>query len=670
MSERNYTYAKPSLQYDEQWVTGPVRVELYGDADVARRAIQQGRKTLGMLREAYGIPQMQAIGQPTGFRHLKRTLNDGTVVHATHNEGQEIVRIISPEKVPKEEKKRRPELELDDFNYLWVGIRNTYSPESPYYSCQAILAEPDWTPDEGVYYRGYVGTSSQPFGMSLAFAYTLDPEDNTYSFTREHAPGWDTSQSGTIEEMLQEMVDAWDFSSGGRALFGHHHLYFDISGVDSQGNDTYDMVTGSFNGLMCVDGSMYSSDPGFVQQGMIPPYDPLRGPEFNNGEERDVSGRTGFNPPSQVFGWDIVYWLDPFDYQRIRPVDDRALVLGFTRFMRSDDSGPLWPSGLRQVIPGMYKLGVMAYDTMAVMESSRGGQEITTIPPEWNENGNPFFRSGDCDYEDYLSTPDQPPPKYEVEIRIGKNYLLDDGTFVPLGTRRFIFSDNVEDAFSGALSPQVYDDRFYSNSIFGMDNFDQCTQEGGPNPAGPNFADWVGIDVRQGTVTLGVEPPTPGIGGGTWTYVQNDVRVPVGIYVYGGIFPQPTDGSGPGQWEQLAGEAVFHAVEVMTSGVYGCSIMRDFTQAEITAAFAGTTHAKIWKYDPVSCSVSEVPIVSSVGDYDYSGPLSENFYWYYPYFVQHYLACQNGMGILVSSVGGFYEGSQNPTDLADPIDCC
>lgn len=658
---------QPDLVWDESRATGWARVELSGDLQYARALVPWGRKVLGQMKAMHGVNQRQVDEAGNtgggGFYHRWAALPDGAMAHVITNDGHDTIQIIAPQREEREKAKRMRQDVFEVAPYLWVGIRVKDGCTRPWFALNTIMVEPATDPG------GLRGWITQGVGVSgwvyQNFPHVSGMPDNPV-FTPDSG---DLSLDGLLDG-FQNFAETSLVQADSAKTRGDHNFCLTFYAADAE--STGHTVGFSANGLLMQDRYLSDSDV-FLGTG---PYDPLMNEQQNAGGERDFSTEQDpfFTQPGGAdwrAGWDVTYWIDPFDYKKEgRLFDGRPFMQALTAYLR--DQRLVIKEGPAQALSGVYKLGIFAFDTPPEEVSDRSGEAI----PEDPVNGPVgLTRSTYCDYQSHLSaTNSWPSLEVEVEVRLGRSKM----------TMRSMF-DAIEEVdleavidvpavtYNFTLIAERYDDRVAVVTPFGQGaEYDSCIGDGGPNMEGPSFSQWIDIDVNALTAAIAGEGPSPGIGGGNYNSPVGQKLYQADIYVYGGIFPQPDDASFPA----LAGAAIFSALEAMSSGAYGCSIINGFTAGEITDSLAGAVHDHVYHFNPEDGTVSDLgPPATSPADWAANDPPADstNFYWFYEHAVGDKNNCHNTMGVLVISTGeAFYEGSQNYTGMpgyTEP-DCC
>lgn len=647
---------QPTLTINEGIATGWAKIEIFGDGEYGRGLIGEGRKVLGMMKSIHGVGQAQVDDRDKtgggGYFSMKRILPDGSLVQTLTNDGHDTIRIFTPKvrRAEKPEKVRKDDIDHSD--YLWIGVRVKDGCARPWFALDVNLVEPD-----GNVTRGVVGTI---FGTTNGWT---DPAVD-YDFSGNDADGYElVTRSGfssetVISEALQSMYNTYNggaadpFSPG--MVLGDHQVQSILLRNGSFDGDTL-TINWSFNGVMMQywdDSATGNTDetPGFGQA--YGPYDPLMSAAQNSGAERTFAGMslTRGSPSTARYGWDAVFWLDPFDAKIIAKepttkLDKRPLIQAFRKKLRDD---ALLVDPKAQVQPGTYHLVVRANDTPPHNLSTRANEAIPDFPS--------FPRSANCDYSNYMQpTTTWPPLEVEVEVRIGRASM----------TQRIGMPDDYENRiaapakkFNFNLTCASYDDRDAATWPFGfLSRYDTCSNDAGPNMGGPSYA-VVAIDVKGKTAEVSALPVPRVFGTGTYHAPAGDERRRAMFFVYGNVFPAVADVD----WEAQAARFLFTALESVTSGVYGCSEMREMSEGSLQGLFAGTSKADIHMYDPAANTLTTLgPPVTVPADWAVNDPPddSTNFFWYYEKAVPYQNACYRTFGVLVASVGGFYEMSQN-----------
>lgn len=686
----------PSLVWDENHETGGwTRMEMYGNAPYARMHIPRARGVLGQLKCDTGSNQQMVDDRDVtgggGFRHRWVDLSDGTKIHAMMNDGHDTLRIYSPGFFDKKEKTIKREDDFDPSAYLWVGIRMKDGARYPFYALDAYLLEPEDTRDDAQPGRGMVNCGFSAIGnWSVGLSAHFEEDEGRYTMVADDASPADGANA---QEMADAMYHAWyvgDFSDGSvdddpfssTMVQGDHSFDLGVRVEEVDGSNTYSPYTEvSFtrNGLFMMG---YDDSSQFWG-----PYDPHMDADQNLGSERDISGRVdegaahGFPSAMEyVFGWDIVCWIDPFaDRKEVpkRNADKRPRTLAMQKFLRENE---YTTKGRKQIIPGTYMLVVRAYDTPVQQESDRAGEYIGGAAGEYQGGEDSSFagRSLHCDYQGHMHPANQwPPLEVEVEIRIGrlKGDLRDGFPLVEQQTDTLTVPFSLPGkTFRFDLTCEEYDERYAVVYPHGANSeFQACGAEGGPNMGGPSFSQVIGINVlgKEAEIIGDVSNMAPFLGASSFAPFQEQLRRPCYFYI-STAFPVPD----PADWPTLAGTALFVGLEAASSGTYGCSDLGpEISEGECQAMFAGTSQTNVYRYDATNGGLENMgPPTGSHEDWDYHSPPfdSTNFYWFYPYGVAHANACERAYGIVVTSVGGFYEMTTNyvgATGFTNP-DCC
>jgi hypothetical protein len=692
------------LPTSEPVITGFVQMQLSGHIPTAQSHRREARHILGQMLENYGVNKDLSAGMPTGFFRTQKELDDGTRVTAWHNNGHNVLRIEShPVSAPKEEREleypeaqawvgqvenrpgklaehqgehpdiprrsREVELEEDELlkkrppHYLWVGIKAADGVDCPWYALHAIMVEPDAQDAEGQPLpRGWVGSSLywETAELNLEF----DDDDVASLVTSDYS--WSVSTFAEAMALLHEDWAEWQPLKTER---DHSVLVYD----NTHGGN----FTVSANGLRCFAVANYFDGQGFSPSDdpdRWMPFDPLLPLDMQNGDpprvfgDRRLDNFSGGSYDIPERKWDVVFVLDSEGEEQFEPPSDPRPHINNSRKVLEDEAGMASYGAI--FLPGEYKLAVHLVDGLVEITSRRAGEEIPLAPE--------FYRSGFSDYENYMYTPDDQGTEnveVEIEVRIGK--LSEMATFN--------FVTTIAEG----------DDRFTNTVPFGY-GADLpgpfCTTEGGPNPHGPNFSDVLSIDVLGGRAEWASPSRSvlPGLGGGLWMR-EGDSRRPLDIYVFGGTGVSQVDNE---YYGMNAGIAVWSVMEFMTSGSLGRMQFNEFTEGQIAQAFASATHDPpfVYRFDPVSGSVTPLPLISGPFDWDYddyilpgSNPeiilpsgFKQHWYWYYPYKLQSKAQCRNSVAILLAAhYGGFiFESGQHVLrsefyqEPAPPDDCC
>jgi hypothetical protein len=675
---------------DEPIYTGWLQTQLSGNIEQARGYLREGRRVLGAMLTAHGVPQRMADGEPGGFFKKVRELPDGTVITAITNNGRHLVRIDAPHRQPiqkaegehhsatsphhsgrveaqtevpfepavppipthptrewedEEEEKKKPTTD-----YMWVGIRST-NPDVPWYALNAFIVEPDsgppWDEDKNPV-RGVVGTSAVWHGKRLVLN---EESDTSYTLSTE----FPFIEAADVRDAIQTNYDDYVATDGAQLniIPGTHHLRVLING-DGDGE-----FEASANGLRC-----FASNETLQGQADITrwlPYDPLAHDQ-SGGDPRDY-------PDQQVrdYGdrhirdshpiapclWDIVYVADPDESAGEYPCETRPHVL------RAREA--LEKAGMRNILlPGEYLLGIHIVDDAPALRSTRAGEVIPMYAGE--DLG---YRSATSDYDDYMKPVDTTlNTQVAIEVRLGRG------------------ADATTLTFHTAVASA--DDRDYSYLPYGFGTWDPCSQEYGPNPLGPNWApQWLAINALGGSarwVDPGEADLLPIFGGGQYGN-PDDHRRPLDIYlfIYG-----PSQPSQENYAEYMA-SALFAVMEAASAGVYGDVLMREVSEAGLRGLLGGVSKSLIWRFNPMSMSLQPVPLISELEDYPYGeqnpdtpeafmSPYIEPMFWYYPYKIIARDQCRRSLGICITAIKDtyFFESDQAGY-FADPpltVECC
>lgn len=662
---------QPSLVFDDQRATGWARVEIYGDAERGKALLGTARVTLGALKSYQGVSGHQVQDRETtgggGFYQRWQTLPDGSRIHVFTNDGHDTMRIYAnPKRSPKVEPKVRED-DIDWGDYLWIGVRVKDGCTRPWYALDVNVVEPD-----GSVMRGVVGTI---FGTTNGWT---DPSVD-YDFSGSDDDGYElVTRSGfssetNITDALQSMYNTYN---GGAAdpfspnmILGDHQVQSILLRGGNFDGDTL-TINWSFNGLMMQywdDSATGNTDEtqGFGQA--YGPYDPMMDEQQNAGSERTFEGMNtvgGGTPTTSRYGWDAVFWLDPNDFKVIAKepstkLDKRPLIQAFRKKLRDDD---MIAKPKQQVQEGLYHLVVRAYGTPPHLLSTRSNDAIPDFPS--------FPRSGDCDYRNYMETVGTwPPLEVEVEVRIGRNTItqrasLPDPAEIVITTPSKVFNFD--------LVCESYDDRSSAVWPFGFfSNYDTCQNDLGPNMGGPSYATPIAIDVKNKTAEVASLPVNRVFGTGTYHAPVGNERRRAVFFIFGQVFPIVD----VADWPTKGARALFTAAESVTSGVYGCAEMNEMSEGSMLGMLTGTDKSHVHLYDPVSNTLTDLGApVTLPADWASNDPPddSTNFFWYYEKAVPYQNNCYRTYGVLVTSVGGFYEMSQNfaGTPGYTAPDCC
>jgi hypothetical protein len=661
---------QPSLVYDEELATGWARVEIYGNPLRGKAMLPRARTVLGQLKSQNGVGQRQVDDRDYtgggGFFHRWATLPDGSKVHAFTNDGHDTLRIYPVGAVIDEEKKvKRPD-DFDPAAYLWVGVR-CLTPVRKDYVLDVWIVEP-----EGAQMRGVVGAG---FGTSNTWTYPLYDmvvtQDGENSFVAEKAASAEFSQPSEALDLMWEGFGPGSGASGGQfspgMIYGDHQIYsYVFLGGDGNFDGAIIPLNWSLNGLMFINGV----DIDVSVEPIIGPFDPTMSDEQNAGEDRDFSGRSdNFHIASGRFGWDAVFWIDPFDALlksknvTKRAYDSRPQMMAVTKLLRDEK---VIPSGSDQILEGNYQLVIHAYGRESTPESSRTGQEITGVPDLVGF----FTRSKGCDFSNYMgNTGDEGPQQFEVEVRIGRL----------MGTEREPLPDPAENQFVVAASTFNFtlncaqtSERESTTWPFGLnEDFDICAGDGGPNMGGPSYSQVININVLEQTAELSSLPISRVFGTGGYSAAVDQPRRTCAFLIWT-AFPVPAEVD----WPDYAGHALWEMLQAASSGAYGCSeIGNDLSEAECKALFASTSYVNgVHMYTPDGgLAVLGLPTTTAADWVAYDPPFdSTNFYWYFEFAIPMKNSCWNTYGIVVTSAGPFFEGSQNFVGLPGYSlpDCC
>lgn len=661
------------MVFNEPRATGWLRTDLLGDVDKAKGYVQEARKMLGSMRTLYGVNQRIADGEPGGFYRSSRLLGDGSTIEVITNDGQDNIRITTArpttqqrEEAPSHFESSSQTLEPGGHSfmathedpttplpnitsetweeseeeeqkkigpYMWVGVRVNYDKCRAHWSaCTPIMIEPDTGKTRGILQNG-----SQSTGWYGYLDVEIDADNKV---TRAKYEGSDQyiDPYDNLTGAIANFNDSWGGIGQPRKRLEDHCLQLAHIQTGYPSERAFYFFTA--NGLR-----QYSS---FGCRSATPedefsPYDPLMTDEQNHGQGRDFSGLIDqpFYTPGK-YGWDEVFVLDPYEDEGDEPVDSRPKVINTSEYLQTIGMA----SGETQVLSGEYLLSIMAYDSTD-LASDRTGQEIPGL------GGAPYLRSSVGDYiEHMVDTAGITPMQCEIEIRLGKG------------------EDMVTYNYETTIEEYSYGESWTTPfGFYGPDAWvSNCSGAVGYNSFGPNYSHpIIAIDVMAGTVRLSDEIPEPVLGGGHFDR-YGDSRSTLDIYICGDYFPMPSDADFPSK----AAAALFTSLEGITSGVFGFSFVSETTVSELQSVLAGIHTGSVWRYDPVAKSITELPIVSSTTDYDYTNTwFHEWWYWYYPYLGISKMACHNSFAILINSTPSFvYNGEQSVAQLGLTPNCC
>lgn len=112
-----------ALTYDEPVATGWLRTELLGDHGRAALYLQTARGLLGTMRSIHGVNERVAAGESGGFYQRSQTLDDGTVIEVSTNNGMDMIRITAlPNEGVEPVPEVKPKLKSNDQS-MWIGVR-------------------------------------------------------------------------------------------------------------------------------------------------------------------------------------------------------------------------------------------------------------------------------------------------------------------------------------------------------------------------------------------------------------------------------------------------------------------------------------------------------------------------------------------------------------------
>lgn len=673
---------------------GLVQMQLAGDPDLAMSHSLEGRRLLGRMLNAYGVEERIRNGEEGGFHQQVRMLEDGTRLTAITNHGTHTVRIETPlgptasqgsphsahadtpsthdwrhldaeggfvdqppplppvklREVEDEDEERKKERS----DYMWVGIRTT-NPDVYWYAINTAMVEPDsgadWDDDHNPL-RGVVLSNALWYGKRFHLVESTDPEKAGQYETTIAA---DFIETDNMHEAVQANYDLYSTIDGAteQMIPGTHHVRV-LLGEDYNDGE----FQASANGLCCF--STWSTQPGQTDISKWLPYDP-EAHDQTGADPRDYPNQQVRNygdrhiSPSYPIAprlWDICYVCDPDEALGEYPVETRPHVLAARVALEK--------AGMRNVmLPGEYMLGINCYGDPPQLRSSRANEVIPMYA------GETFgYRSATSDYDEFMvpnsTTHDT---SVEIEVRLGRGQAAT--------IQRF------------HTSVRSADYRDYAVLPYGFGTWDECLQEGGPNPLGPNWAQqWLAIDAMGGSAKWVDDPGIAPIFGGGQYGAPDDHRRPLDIYlmIYGPS--QPTQE----EYAEYMANALFAVMEAASAGVYGEVLMKDpGGESGLRSLLANVSKSQIWRFDPMAMSLTAVPLISAVDDYPYGtqtdsfgnefqSPYIEPMFWYYPYKILSRDQCRNSLGICITAVKGtyFFESGQ-AVYFADPpltVDCC
>ncbi|MGZ8317512.1 MAG: hypothetical protein ACXWVD_00285 [Telluria sp.] len=659
--------APPNLVMQEPTATGWQRTEIYGNAELGRSHVHDARTVLGALRSQAGVNERIAAGEAGGFYHRWAMLPDGTRVHAITNDGHDTVRIYSPghKSEPVEEK---PVSEPSGTPYMWVGVRTRYDKcRTDRWALTVNMVEPNTGQYRGILCDNYI--------MWCAFAEIMEEGDKIVRAREDVSyptPGGQPNiarvpDDWTVQELMQE-----------------HHGYFMGEGsqpytiqrqkqlrdhnfwIHSLDDDEYFYC--SANGLRLY--SSEASDAGAVGtvEGVLPaerwgPYDPLMDEAQNGGEGRDTTGmiaeaeaEVGLSPADVVRGWDRVFVLDPFEDAVQPPCDGRPHILAASKALYEAGMA----RGIAQILAGEYMLTVSAMGEV-IPESDRAGERVPI------EHDPPLSRSQYGDYLEHIVPTDYTLPLVvEVEVRLGK--MAQDTHPDTKGMSVYTFELTCEDYhnYENVSLPFGY----------GEDaDYDPCYGYPGMNPLGPNYSDFIAIDVNARTARLVPKSevdlaPVFG-GGGHYKPLDGGYKTDLDLYICGDIGVSQVDQD---EYAIKAAAAIYDALEVFTSGAY-LNMFVNLTYrsvADLITACRDIQKGHVWLYNVMSNTITALPLVDSTDAMKADTRYKDWMSWYYPYRKQSRAACRAPAAILLQAGPEYvydWSGGYGPDDTED-YGCC
>lgn len=620
---------KPNLVIDEPTATGWQRTELYGDRDKAKNYVNAARTQLGGMRSMYGVNERIANHEPGGHYHQWATLDDGTKIHTITNDGHDTVRIYAASTPPSPSEKE--EKEDDTKPYLWVGVRIKWDASRtsrfgdsgvPYDGLLAFIAEPD---GEGGIKNGLVYPSPNT-GWSTDTQANLASGEPELEISFLGADGLSRFRVATLNEGVAEHQSLW--SSQHTFPLGVHNFSFFDSVADS----------GSFcfskSGLKGFDYTNARNYNTLVNDFL--PYDPMLNADEQQGERnfganaQAIIEESGFD----ALAWDTVFVIDPEEGNPVyTPTDEREGIAAANQaFYRAGMA-----EGDDQILPGLYLLNIGAYGEQQVI-SSRNGEAVATLNP------NIWRRTNEADFSDYRTLTSLSPMTVEVEVRLGKEPFMD------------IF--NFELAIGGyetvARAVYPYGEDSHLTSV--------CQDNVGPNPHGNNwYPQTIAIDVENKTAELSNNLPDGVFVPSGFNYsVALGSRYPLEVYVHGDYGVSQVSAA---NYADYAALTIAQMLDEMTTGIWGPNIeIRERLYSDIVGAAnaAAISHGFVWLYNVQANSFTPLPIVSALGDYDYTdqpdgfggtfpSTYKQHLYWFYPYRVQARRRCSKVFAVLLQA---------------------
>lgn len=663
---------QPTLVVDEPIDTGWCRIEVYGEHPeqqaAGRMLIPHARMVLGRLKTQQGF-NLRAVEEREvtgggGFGHQWATLQDGSKIHAITNDGHDTVRIYPPPRVTVKEEGK---LEDEDGkgNYLWVGVKVRYDmSQVRTYACEAGLYEPE--PKDATELRGIITD-----GNATGFVYDCTPFNIDASVTPitripyADATATDTSFSAAMADWMANWNDPtvgalWSGPFGGGAFAlgqmnpGEHNFALRVdpqAGVIGYSMNGILYSSVNTNGFPIVDAENHDAILAGIDNWK--PYDPLLSPDKNYSDH----GQPYFTNPDQTLPrwpmWDHVFQIDEtLTKTPARPYDPRPQIKETYLGLKE----AFGQSGYRiKVLPGDYYLGVWFNDDVQA-QSTRAGQPIA----ELSDLGDPVMwsRSGHCDYSEYMKVNGHVPLIVDVEVRMGKQEVVDRNTGKPLTKSAGNYKHFT---FEGLVAEYPCSGKYAMLTPFGYgqgQRADDCSKELGANPGTGNHTPFIRINPKLGKAELAAAPPARIYAGrAMWPAAPEDpdVRTPAKAFVFGGVFPQCDQSS----WDAGIGHAVFRMWEALSSGNYGCWVVSELTSSSAAALMQGTVPTHVYMIDTDTLTLTDLGApLSQPSDWAaYSPPLDkDNFFWMYEHAVGYENECTPTGGCLLISTGqSFFE---------------
>jgi hypothetical protein len=652
--------------------TGWLRTQLSGDIDTARSYLRTARKMVGALRTVHGVNERIGAGEPGGFYKQHLEMTDGTRIEVYTNNGLDTIRISTPLKphstsssssgedsggstsshseqagfsavsedeplvAPRgfgglETEPKKEDEEKQGGPYMWVGIRSS-SADVPWYAVNAIMIEP----------RQF-GTQAPPQGIVTTANY-WEYGYIVLDWANPAAPLPFVSDSGarlTFNQAIEHHFEHYAHASPPTSVLPDQH-----------GIVIYDDTNGGFfmcskNGLMVFAVTNYHDGRGFAPSDDIDrwmPFDPELPSDQQNlvdGVAREFGDRNLGSLVIPERAWDVVYMLDPSIQLQDEPSDPRQHMSVVVTALQNECGMAL---GEAMVLPGTYQLAVHMLDTLPSLVSDRAGEVIALLADLGD-----YRRSALSDYDGHMNyTSGTFNTEIEIEVRLGK--------------------EDEQVTFRFATSIEACSNETYTTAPFGYGTPDPCFGNG-PNPIGKNFAQQLlAIDVWGGSAGWVAPDVAPILGGGQFVD-PGDARAPFSIYVYGDYgLAQVAEEDYP----RVAGQAVFYALELASSGYFGDVFIKEWTVSQVTAAAAACHKGLIWLFNPMDCSFTGVPVINNEADYPPDGTSYPYFFWFYPYKLLRRDNCERTAALLLGPSGWEIETGQHSLPGEPPMtaDCC